>query len=633
MRYLKFVVYSAIILFIMVFVTTGSFITFIDYKIFDMLSQDAKNPSKSVVIVAIDEKSLETLGQWPWNRIITAKIAQNILLAKPAVLGIDVILAERDRTSLKEVANFYKNRMGLTIDIDSVPDILQDNDEILSSALSASKSVMGLFMNDGKNECEKFSAIKSSGDINDLAKFSGMLCSYKTINNKASGNGFINSKISIDGNLRQNVSFVSYKDSIVPSLTMAMLMQVDPNMTLKSSKFDTLELEFLGQKRYFSKQGTTLNTPYNPKNFKVVSAIDILNPDFDKSILTGKFVILGATATGLYDHYISTDGALYPGVFHHASFLENFIENSLIINPLFFKNFFIFLVLIFSMLLAFIYHKKGYTYVVGFFVVVSILATFIAYIFMKKGIYISVGYFLVTFVVPMAFVSLFGAYRGFLERKAHILDMESANRSTIASMIAVVDGKDGETGGHIIRTRNYIEVLCKYLQKKGLYKDIITNEFIEILYRAVPLHDIGKVAIPDYILKKEVKLDEEEMAIMKTHVEKGKEIIEKSISMSETKNKFLIYARNIVYTHHEKWDGSGYPQGLKGEEIPLEGRLMAIVDVYDALVCERYYKKSYSFEKSEDIIISQSGKHFDPVLVEAFKEIKDEFRNIALKIS
>lgn len=620
-------------LLVMAFVAKSSFVTFIDYKIFDMFSKDTKTSSKSVIIVAIDEKSLSALGQWPWNRIITAKITQNILMAKPAVLGIDMILAEKDRTSLKEISKFYEHSLGLSIDINSVPDILQDNDKILSSALSANKSVLGTFMDNSNKECEKFTTIKSDQNIKNLAKFSGMLCSYDTINNNASGNGFINSKISIDRNLRQNVSFVRYKDAIVPSLTMAMLMQIDPNMTLKNAKFGTIELEFLGQKRYFNKKGTTLNTPYDSKNFKIVSAVDILDANFDKSILTGKLVILGATATGLYDHYINTDGVMYPGVFYHASFLENFIKDSLIINPIFFKNIFFALSLVFSMLLIFLYNKKGYIYAIVFFSLASLLVTSIAYIFVKKGIYISAGYFLVTSIIPMVALSLFGAYKGVIERKNHILDMESANRSTIASMIAVVDSKDGETGGHIIRTRSYIEALCKYLYKKGLYKDIITPEFIEILYRAVPLHDIGKVAIPDDILKKEGKLTEEEMKIMKTHVQRGKEIIEKSISMSETKNKFLISARNIVYTHHEKWDGSGYPQGLKGEEIPLEGRLMAIADVYDALVCERYYKKSYSFEKAEDIIISQSAKHFDPLLVEAFKKIRGEFRNIALKIS
>lgn len=616
-------------------VSNGSFTAFIDYKIFDILSNLSKTqkPPKSVVIVAVDEKSLNILGQWPWNRIITAKISQNILLSKPAVLGLDMLLSEKDRTSLEEITKFYKNNLGLIIHTENVPKVLQDNDQILSSALSARKSVLGTFMNNSNKECDKFSTVKSNGNFDKLAKFSGMSCNYSTLNEQVSGNGFINSKISIDGNLRENVSFANFRGDIVPSLSIAMLMQVDPNLSIKSKKYGIIEVDFLDKKRLFNERGSALNRAYDLSEFKTISAVDVLNMDKDNKIFAGKFVIFGATATGLYDQYLNSDGRLYPGVYYHASFIENFIEDSLVVNPFILKKLCIAAALILCVLLFWTYYKFGYMYTLSSFITLYVLSTLLAFIALKNGIYMSIGYFLLPFLVPISIISLVEVYRGFLENKAHIEDMESANRSTIASMIAVVDSKDGETGGHIVRTRDYIMILCKHLYKKRLYKDIITPDYIEILYRAVPLHDIGKVAIPDNILTKNGKLTDEEMSVMKTHVEKGKEIIDKSILMSETPNKFLLAAKNVVYTHHEKWDGSGYPRGLKGEDIPLEGRLMAIADVYDALVCKRYYKKKYDFEMAEKMIINESGKHFDPTLIKAFEEIKGEFRDIATKIT
>jgi adenylate cyclase len=211
------------------------------------------------------------------------------------------------------------------------------------------------------------------------------------------------------------------------------------------------------------------------------------------------------------------------------------------------------------------------------------------------------------------------------------MDLTHAHSSAIDSMALVVESRDTETGAHILRTKEYIACLGEYLYEHDIYKSILTKEFRELVYRASPLHDIGKVAIPDNILKKPAKLTTEEFIIMKDHASIGKEIIQNALKGNE-ENVFLKRALNIAYSHHEKWDGSGYPQGLKGIEIPLEARLMALADVYDALISRRVYKESIPFEQSEQIIIEGSGNHFDPVLVAAFIELKDKFRDIADRI-
>jgi len=219
----------------------------------------------------------------------------------------------------------------------------------------------------------------------------------------------------------------------------------------------------------------------------------------------------------------------------------------------------------------------------------------------------------------------------YLEKRGFYKEISKAHSSAIDSMALVVERRDTETGAHIKRTKEYIKLLCEYMVKNDIYKNILTKEFVELIYRASPLHDIGKVGIPDNVLKKPAKLSYEEFEVMKTHAIIGKEILENAL-VEHANNKFLAMAKNIAHYHHEKWDGSGYPEGLKGLEIPLEARMMALADVYDALISKRAYKESLGFEFSEKIIIDGTGSHFDPILVGVFIEIKDKFKDIALKI-
>jgi adenylate cyclase len=187
---------------------------------------------------------------------------------------------------------------------------------------------------------------------------------------------------------------------------------------------------------------------------------------------------------------------------------------------------------------------------------------------------------------------------------------------------------DIETGAHIIRTKKYIKLLAEHIYSKGIYTKHLSKNIIHMMYSTAPMHDIGKVGIADAILKKEGKLTLLEYEVMKTHPDLGKHIINNAIS-SYHMNEFFQMARNIAYYHHEKWDGTGYPEGLEGEDIPIEARFMALADVYDALVSKRVYKDPFAYDVSVKIIFEGRGKHFDPVLVDAFMEIKDEFQRIA----
>ena len=206
-----------------------------------------------------------------------------------------------------------------------------------------------------------------------------------------------------------------------------------------------------------------------------------------------------------------------------------------------------------------------------------------------------------------------------------VINLQNAVLYTVADL---VEFRDKLTGGHIARTQLYLKALVEKLVEEKIYSDETKEWDMDFFLPSALLHDVGKIAITDLILNKPAKLTDEEFEIMKTHVTVGIDAIEKIMSNAD-EHAFLHHTLLIAGTHHEKWDGSGYPVGLKGRNIPLEGRLMAIADVYDALISVRPYKPAFSHEEACEIIEDGAGTHFDPVLVEVFKKVENEFDKVA----
>jgi len=203
-----------------------------------------------------------------------------------------------------------------------------------------------------------------------------------------------------------------------------------------------------------------------------------------------------------------------------------------------------------------------------------------------------------------------------------------AKDAVIMAMAALAETRDNDTASHVHRTQHYVRVLAEASLARGLFAEELNESLIGLLYKSAPLHDIGKVGIPDRILLKPGKLDEEEVVIMRTHAELGRQAIANAERHLGTCSPFFRVAQEIAHTHHEKWDGSGYPRGLAGSDIPISGRLMAVADVYDALVSERVYKAALPHEKAVEIIVSERGKHFDPDLVDVFVAVAPDFERI-----
>jgi putative two-component system response regulator len=230
----------------------------------------------------------------------------------------------------------------------------------------------------------------------------------------------------------------------------------------------------------------------------------------------------------------------------------------------------------------------------------------------------------------------------FLRDKSEYLEREVTNRTkeilaiqdvTILAMASLAETRDNETGNHIRRTQFYIKVLAEKLKNHPRFSHFLTTENINLLFKSAPLHDIGKVGIPDSILLKPGKLTFEEFEIMKTHTTLGRDAIlhaEKQLGMQVN---FLKFAKEIAYSHQEKWDGSGYPEGAAGELIPIPARLMAVADVYDALISRRPYKEGMSHEKAICIMKEGRDTHFDSDVLDTFIQYQEEFKNIATRFA
>lgn len=228
----------------------------------------------------------------------------------------------------------------------------------------------------------------------------------------------------------------------------------------------------------------------------------------------------------------------------------------------------------------------------------------------------------------------------FLRDKNQFLEAEVAKRTrqleaiqdvTVLAMSSMAETRDNETGNHILRTQRYVQLLARQLKDHPRFSHVLDDDRIKLLYKSAPLHDIGKVGIPDGILLKPGKLTPEEFEIMKTHAALGCEAIRRAENALGMELDFLSVAKEIALSHHEKWDGSGYPQGLAGEAIPIPARLMALADVYDALISKRVYKDAMRHEDALAILARGRASHFDPDVYDAFEAVQAQFQAISVE--
>ena len=236
-------------------------------------------------------------------------------------------------------------------------------------------------------------------------------------------------------------------------------------------------------------------------------------------------------------------------------------------------------------------------------------------------------------------LALAAAVHALRDQNAHLeaqvarrtLQIQATQDVTVMAMASLAETRDNETGNHIRRTQHYVKCLAEQLRSNPRFSEFLTERNIELLFKSAPLHDIGKVGIPDSILLKPGKLTFEEFEIMKTHTTLGHDALVAAEHGLVAGVEFLRFAKEIALSHQEKWDGSGYPQALRGEAIPVSARLMALADVYDALISRRVYKPAFPHDKSAAIIVEGRGQHFDPDVVDAFLAVQQQFQDISAR--
>jgi adenylate cyclase len=589
-----------------------------DHDFYDLttrlLTTVTKESDSYSVIIDIDEKSLQRVGQWPWPRIVNAQLIDKINSMNPSSIGIDILFPERDRVSPLAIKNFYKSFFDLKIEFDSFTEEFKDNDKILAKSIKNSNATLSTYFNNSPHttpHCENlsyrdnfFSKIKTEFNSPSL------LCNYHVLQDGVENFGFINAWADSDGIFRRIPIFISYDNKVFPSFALATILSVYKNITIDSDP--TRLIDF------------SISKP------KIISAIDILYNKVSPIELQGKIVLLGSSIVGLDSTYLIPNGEKISNSMLHASVIENILSDSFYTQPQYYKQINITLSFLLSLLVIFMLSKKCYIQIFILFFVIGI----VSYLWLMDSyldkVYISIGYLWTPSLYFFFIVTLFFIVLGERDKRLFYKELLESHSATVESISLVVSMRDDETGEHIQRTKYYVQELAQYLYKKKMYPETLNPNYIYHLTQAAPLHDIGKVGIPDKVLKKNGRYTKEEYEVMKEHPLIAKRVIEKVMS-HYSKNIFLKVAYNIAYYHHERWDGKGYPVGLKEDEIPLEAQLMAIADVYDALISKRCYKDKYSFEMSESIIIKERGKTFNPIIVDAFLEIKDSFREIAIR--
>lgn len=618
----------------------------LDFMNYDLLLKNFPNnhASKQLIIVDIDEKSLNRYGQWPWPRYRIAELLDKIKAMKPTVVSLDMFFAEPDRTSAKRLLKDLGDTYNLKISIDKLPYAFSDNDQILAKTLAAGPFALG-------NRFQFKSSEKSSEQcvlhpvkisfIQDISQQSkttslpesiGVLCNLKMFSEKVDSSGFINFSPDPDGMLRRLPMLIQYNENVYPSLALATILKMKniDNLILKKDGDLLQSINYQGTSIPVDEYGQML-IKYRSSNsrYEYVSAADILDRKVSAERLREKIIFVGTSAVGLKELLNTPFGQIFPGVEVHATVVDNLINSDFISEPGWSNGLLMMLIIgsgiILSLFIAF--RSAAFVFIVMLIFVIGLWLT-TQQVFYRTGLFIGTVFPIAAIVCNYMFLTLL---KHRLEEKKMLSGMSElllTQDVTIESMATLAEYRDKETGGHIKRTRLYVKLLAEHLKQHDKYKQFLSDENIDMLYKSAPLHDIGKVAIPDNILLKPTKLTDKEVEIMKTHTTIGHDVIESSVRKLG-KNSFLTIAAEIALSHQEKWDGSGFPQGLKGAAIPISGRLMALADVYDALTSKRVYKPPLSHAMAVEIIKKGTGTHFDPDMVDAFLEIQEQFRNIA----
>jgi adenylate cyclase len=592
------------------------------------------------VIVEVDEKSLAAFGQWPWPRYQVARLLETIQHSGAAAVGIDALFVERDRTSPLEIQHVVERDFNQQFPLTAIKESLRDYDTILGQTLKTGPFVLSYFFTfDGtdSNACQPKSAsaalFSSNAETSALHHAVSVTCNVPSIQAGANTSGFINSAPDSDGIYRKTPLVIEYKSRLYPSLALQTFLTaqaLDHFLIASSEKGLTLQLGKMSVP--LDKAGNLLiKFPTDGQNFERISAYDLLSGKVAADHLKGKIVFVGFSAAGLHEFRPTPYAPQFLGVEFHAAIVDNLSRQDFLHRPDNALSLELAVATVLGLVLFMGLSGTGPIVIATIpFLIIITLFVLSQLLLASTGTVISPALPVIMTLLVFLTLAVMKYTREFLRAKKMALLVARTQEGIIGSFCSMSEYRDPETGAHIKRTQEYIKVLAQHLQKQPKYKTLLTNEVIELLFKAAPLHDIGKIGIRDHILLKNDRLTEVEFEIMQSHPQIGADIIQ-SVATQIGWNSFMQIAHQICLYHQEKWDGSGYPKGLVGDAIPLPARLMALSDVYDALISKRVYKPAFSHNKAVSLIREGKGKHFDPLIVDAFETIHVQFRDIALR--
>ena len=598
-------------------------------------------PAPSTVVVDIDEESLSALGQWPWPRYRVAQLIERIAAEHPSAIAMDIVFSEPDRTSLTDIQQTFKHDFGIDVAFNGVPTGLLDNDGYLGQVM-ASADVVGAryfyFDNTSRTDRPIRPGVGITGrvDLLSLDRAPGVLSSVDAIASQTRTSGFVNTRLDADGVLRQLPLLIEYDGIVHPSLALAATMRsLGVTSGRVESDADGLSIQVGSHRIPVDQEGYALLRFNGPsQRYDGLSAVDVLGGRVRSADLRGKIVFIGSSAFGLHDVHPTAVDRDFSGLKIQSVMAQNILDNYSARIPKWGGKLALLLGLLVALVLSALFATgRGLVILTAFGVLFgAAMMAMVAVVFVRTGLFIPTGAPLLVLgtLLVLSFVVRFALNQRRALRWRRQLD--NARQVAIESMAAVAETRDPETGAHIKRTQYYVRAIAERLQRTGHHAQTLTKEYIHLLFLSAPLHDIGKVGVPDHILLKPGPLTADELKIMRQHPEFGRKII---LSMSKhiEGDNFLLIAGEIAATHHEKWDGTGYPDALRGQDIPLSGRIMAVADIYDALISRRCYKDPFPHERAKELMLDLNEKTFDPVVLDAFFAIEAEILQIAARFS
>ena len=595
-------------------------------------STTGREPAGHVAIVDIDERSLAAVGQWPWRRDVMGRLISSLGASGASVIAIDVIFAEADRHG--------------SSDADPSPDSVPDR--ALGDVLRDHKVVLGYGLifdpiGPSARTCVlhplPLAVVRPPGeeDVEPFFHATGAVCNLPVLAQAAARSGFLNAAPDADGILRRAPLVAQFDGHMYPSLALSVYAATAnaaaPSLRVATADASTLTIGDLDVP-LDGKGNLLLRFRGKKRTFPYISAVDVLNGTAGDA-LRGKIVLVGTTALGTREVVATPLDTQFVGVEVQATAIDNLLQHDFVQRLTAGAATDTSIVLLTGVAIAGLVAGSGVTAgLVGAGGLLVALWWGSAWLLGGRGVFISPLPPTFGVLVTLAVVTLaqFMVERGRARRASH--EKTAAQRLMVQALLSLTEVRDAETGRHSLRTSQYARLLAEPLASHPRFREYLTSERIELLSRLAPLHDIGKVGIADRVLNKPGPLTPEEAVEMRRHPELGLDVILRAEARVGVRDDATLqFAKDIVYTHHERWDGTGYPRGLHGTEIPVAGRIMALVDVYDAVRARSLYRPCLSHRDTVRLIVDGRGTHFDPDVVDAFVSVAKAFEEISTEVS